>query len=165
MIWIFVECKHSTSIQKISAVKVWITNTGMFLVGLVTILHNTVVIIMCCWRCCVCPHKNLCTDCLHIDSPVMFRPQIHVLLIVGTCSRWIEVCVGLPTTLYTDTLNWLWKYLWTIDRTSSLCVITCTTTGGRVSPVSSGVVFFNHVSSDVGGIPKPLSFLQWHFNI
>jgi hypothetical protein len=29
--------------------------------------------------------------------------------------------------------------------------------------VSSGVAFFNHLSSAVGGIPTPLSFLQRHF--
>ena len=42
-----------------------------------------------------------------------------------------------------------------------MCALTRITTGGRVSPVSSDVVFFNHLSRDVGGgIPKPFSFLH-----
>jgi hypothetical protein len=73
--------------------------------------------------------------------------------VVRACSRLIESCVGLTTSLYTGTLNWILKYPWDIDRTSSLCVLTCTTVGGRVSPVSSGVAFFNHLSSVVGHIP------------
>ena len=44
-----------------------------------------------------------------------------------------------------------------IDRTSSLSTLTYTTVGGRVSPLSSGISFFNHLSSDVGRIPLNLS--------
>ena len=77
-----------------------------------------------------------------------------IVTFARTCSRLIESCAGLPTTFYTGTLNWLCKYPWAIDRTSSLCALMRSTAGGRVSPVSSGVSFFNHLSSAVGGIPS-----------
>ncbi len=52
-----------------------------------------------------------------------------------------HVSVCLPTCLYTDTLNYLWKYAPGIDRTSFLCELTHTEVGGRVIPLSPGVVF------------------------
>jgi hypothetical protein len=48
--------------------------------------------------------------------------------------------------LYTGTLNWIWKYPRSIDRTSFLCTLTLVEEGGRVSPLSPNVTFFNHLS-------------------
>jgi hypothetical protein len=53
-------------------------------------------------------------------------------------SHFCESCVGLPTCLYTGTLNWIWKNPRSIDWTSFLCVLTLVKTGGRVSPLSPG---------------------------
>ena len=58
-------------------------------------------------------------------------------------SRFCESCVGIPTCLYVDTLNWFWEYPRVIDRTSFLCALTHTEAGTRVRLLSPGVVFFN----------------------
>jgi hypothetical protein len=71
-----------------------------------------------------------------------------------TSSRFCESCVGLPTCLYTGTLNWIWKNPRGIDRTSFLCTLTRTETGGRVSPLSPGFAFCNHWSI-IFDIPSP----------
>ncbi len=62
--------------------------------------------------------------------------------------------------LYTDTLNWIWKYPRSIDRTSFLWTLTRTETGGRIRPLSPGFVFCNHLSI-ILDIPSPsLHFLH-----
>ena len=80
-------------------------------------------------------------------------------------SRFCESCVGLSTCLYVVTLNWLWKYPRVIDRTSFLCGLTHTEAGGRVNPLSPGVVFFNLLSIIVV-VPSNLPPLpSRHFDI
>ena len=70
---------------------------------------------LCLWRVCTGPSSSMKT----------------VVSFSRVSSRFCESCVGLPTCWCTVTLNCLWKYPWSINRTVS---------------------FFNHLSSIVGRV-------------
>ncbi len=56
-------------------------------------------------------------DSWFVSMGMVYCSVKEFVTVVRTCSRLIETCVGLTTSLYTGTLNWFWKYPWTIDRT------------------------------------------------